>query len=87
MAWRELAEVPDAERDLTRLREVMRPAEALVTLHPADTCWQAFRAMGERGVNQLPVLERGKLVGALTRERLIQLVQSALALASQAGSR
>jgi hypothetical protein len=31
-------------------------------------------------VNQLPVLERGRLIGVLTRERLLTLIQAGVAL-------
>jgi Zn-dependent protease len=84
---RELAPVPAAERQVRRLQEVMRPVEQLVLLGPSDTCWTALREMAERGVNQLPVVDRGKLVGVITREQLLRLVQASLALGSGAGSR
>jgi predicted transcriptional regulator len=36
--------------------------------------------MAERNVNQLPVVQDGTLLGGLTRERLLALVQAGLAL-------
>jgi Zn-dependent protease len=84
---RELTSVPAEERRARQLREVMRPAAQLVLLDPADTCWTALREMAERGVNQLPVVERGRLLGVITREQLLRLVQASLALESGAGSR
>ena len=38
------------------------------------------RRMADRNVNQLPVVEDGRLVGALTRARLLTLVQAGMAL-------
>ena len=38
--------------------------------------------MMERNVNQLPVVEEGVLLGSITRERLLALVQAELALGS-----
>ena len=40
----------------------------------------AMRRMLERNVNQLPVLESDRLLGVVTRERLLSLVQSAMVL-------
>lgn len=78
---RELATVPSDAREGKRLEEIMIPVGRLEVLAPGDTGWTAFRRMAERNVNQLPVLEGGRLVGTLTRERLVALVQSQLALA------
>ena len=43
----------------------------------------ALRRMAERNVNQLPVVADGRLLGAVTRERLIALVQAQLALGAR----
>jgi CBS domain-containing protein len=36
--------------------------------------------MTNQRVNQLPVVDRGRLVGVITREQLLSLVQAGLAL-------
>jgi Zn-dependent protease len=79
---RELAAVPAAERARVRVEEVMVPVGRLSVLHPSETAWAAMRRMAERGVNQLPVVADGRLLGAVTRERLLRLVQGGLALES-----
>jgi CBS domain-containing protein len=68
-----------------RVDQVMVPVERLSVLHPNQTAWAAMRQMAERGVNQLPVVADGRLLGAVTRERLLQLVQGGLALESAPG--
>jgi len=77
---RELARVPTDERARVRIDGVMVPAERLAVMSPEESAWAALRRMAEAGVNQLPVVEHGRLVGAVTRERLLRLVQARLAL-------
>jgi CBS domain-containing protein len=55
----------------------------LALLTPEESGWEAFRRMVDRNVNQLPVVANGRLVGALTRERLMALVQAGAALARE----
>jgi Zn-dependent protease len=75
---RELARVPADERGQRRVGDVAVPLERLEVLAPDDDGWVALRRMAERRVNQLPVLDDGRLLGAVTRERLIALVQAQL---------
>ena len=77
---RELAQVGADERSQRSIEEIMRPLASLDTLAPDDSGWLALRRMMERNVNQLPVVEQGVLLGSLTRERLLALVQAQLAL-------
>jgi Zn-dependent protease len=79
----ELAQVPAGERGTLCLEDIMIPVDRLEVLAPDDDGWAALRRMTERAVNQLPVLEGGRLLGALTRERLLALVQAQLALGMQ----
>jgi Zn-dependent protease len=84
---RELSRVPADERDLRRVEEIMLDVDRLALLSPDDDGWTALRRMAERNVNQLPVVQRGRLLGAVTRERLLAVVQARLALTdAQAGS-
>jgi Zn-dependent protease/CBS domain-containing protein len=83
---RELAQTAPEERPHTRVDEVMVPAASLAVLAPAESGWTAFQRMADRNVNQLPVVAGGRLVGALTRERLLAMVQAGVALALEEGS-
>ncbi|MBW2274389.1 MAG: site-2 protease family protein [Deltaproteobacteria bacterium] len=76
----ELSQVSEDERSQTRVEEIMVPAEALATTSPDESCWDAFQRLSEWNVNQLPVLADGRLLGALTRERLLAVVQARLTL-------
>jgi CBS domain-containing protein len=58
----------------------MVPNRELASVSPSNTLVQAFEALDEHGVNQLPVVEEGVLVGMLSREDLLRLISSHLEL-------
>ncbi|MBW2697575.1 MAG: site-2 protease family protein [Deltaproteobacteria bacterium] len=76
----ELAGVAADDRAHTLARSVMTPIDRLHVLRPENTGWDALQTMAEFGVNQLPVVRAGRLIGAVTRERLLALVQAGSAL-------
>jgi Zn-dependent protease/CBS domain-containing protein len=76
----ELVGVRPEARSTTRAEEIMRPASQLTTIGAHENTWTAFMQMAKHGVNQLPVLEGRVLLGAVTRERLLVLVQGGIAL-------
>jgi CBS domain-containing protein len=80
LTLRELVAIPADVRAHTRVDSVMIPSAELATIGPRETGWAGFQRMAERNVNQLPVVEDGTLLGTLTRERLIALVQADMAL-------
>lgn len=55
-----------------RVRDVMTPLARLQTLGPTDTAFGALRRLAEQGVNQLPVVENGRLLGLVTREDILR---------------
>jgi Zn-dependent protease len=75
---RELASLPHEARETTRIESVMLPAERATSVSPHDTALVGMQRLATAGVNQLPVLEDGRLIGALTRERLLGLLQAGL---------
>ena len=75
---RELATLPPEAREATRIESVMLPAARATSVSPSDTALVGMQRLAAAGVNQLPVLEDGRLVGALTRERLLGLLQAGL---------
>jgi Zn-dependent protease len=77
---RELARVPASQRPFKTVHEIMVPVEQLSVLDPRESLWVAFKRMAESGVNQLPVVDRGRLLGVVTREQLVALVQAHLTL-------
>jgi Zn-dependent protease/CBS domain-containing protein len=72
---KELTRVPASQRAFRMVHEIMVPVRQLRLLDPRESLWVAFRRMAESGMSQLPVVEQGRLVGVVTRERIIELVQ------------
>lgn len=56
----------------TSVREIMTPAERLATIAPNAHVAQALQTLSLEGVNQLPVIERGKLEGLIRREDILK---------------
>jgi Zn-dependent protease len=75
---RELASLPPEAREATRIESVMLPAARATSVSAGDTALVGMQRLAGACVNQLPVLEDGRLVGALTRERLVGLLQAGL---------
>ena len=82
---RELASLPHEARATARIDSVMLPAERTTSVSPRDTALVGLQRLAAAGVNQLPVLDDGRLVGALTRERLLGLLQAGLWLGETRG--
>ncbi|MEX2199597.1 MAG: site-2 protease family protein [Burkholderiales bacterium] len=72
--------------DRMTAREIMTPVERLACVGPGADAGEALAELARRNVNQLPVLEDGKLVGLLRREDVIKwLVLHEAAAADAAG--
>jgi len=83
---RELASVAPELRAQTRVGQVMVPVARATWVAPGETALVGMQRLVAAGVNQLPVLEDGRLVGALTRERLLGLLQAGLMLGKPRGA-
>lgn len=68
--------VPTSRWRDTRAGDVMTPLEELRTVDPSTPLWDALRNMTEEGVNQLPVLSDGALVGMVSRENLVSFLHA-----------
>ena len=53
----------------------MTPAERLITVAPGDGIELAVRRMAERHINQIPVVEEGRLVGMIARINILRFVE------------
>jgi len=68
----DVAKIERAAWATTSVRAIMTPMEALVVASPSDPIETAMRKLSEHGVEQLPVLAHGDLVGMLDRRQLAQ---------------
>jgi Zn-dependent protease/CBS domain-containing protein len=66
----DIQSVPEAERSLTRIEEVMTRDVDAVT--PDQRASQAMRKMMDEDLGRLLVVENGRLTGVLTRQSLMQ---------------
>lgn len=80
VALQDIKSVPRHRWGTLVLRDVMVPAGDVVSVSPTDTLVQAFEALDEQAVNQLPVVEGDRLLGMLSREDLLRLVSSHMEL-------
>ena len=67
--------VPQDLWDDTLVREIMTPADQLVTIGPDQDAAEALQRLTTRDVRQLPVLQGNKLVGLVRRRDIIHWLQ------------
>ena len=64
----------------TPAQRVMTRREAIVTVDANRPAVEVLVLLGEKGLNQVPVLEEGRMVGIVTRRELMDRIQLAEAL-------
>jgi Zn-dependent protease/predicted transcriptional regulator len=64
--------VPREDWDTVTVAQAMTPAERLTTVRPRDDAGLAVDELNRLDVNQLPVLEDGRLVGLVRRRDVLQ---------------
>ena len=72
----DLSRVPRAEWSRTTTADVMTLRDQLATAEIGTSLKDALRLMAERNVAQLPVLEEGKFVGMLSRDRVLNYIRT-----------
>ncbi len=71
----DVRKVPREAWDTTRISEIMTPAEHLTVIGPNEDSGDALSELGEHDVNQLPVVQDGRLVGLLRRRDILRWLQ------------
>lgn len=69
----------------TTVGEIMIPLSKVTSVRPSDSLLVAFERMNEHSLNQLPVMECGRLEGMLTRNDIFRLVARFLELTERPG--
>ena len=67
-------QIPRKRWDATRISEIMTPASELKTAHPDQPAVDLLEQMDECNIDQIPVLENGKIIGMVERDRLIRFL-------------
>ncbi len=73
--------VPRDEWPSTPAQRIMTPREKVATVSADTPALDVLQLLGERRLNQVPVLEDGRMVGLITRRELLDRVQLAGSLA------
>ncbi len=58
----------------TTVEQVMTPVGTLKRVRPDEELWTAMQDMTEEGVNQLPVMDDGRLLGMLGRDHILSFI-------------
>ncbi len=68
----DVRELPRDPWDSTPVREIMTPVERLTVLPPQEDAAAALREVTRLDVGQVPVVERGHLIGLLRRRDFVR---------------
>jgi Zn-dependent protease len=72
----DIKEVPRDAWTMTAASQIMIPVERLIRTEPDRELWDAIEEMNHDGVNQLPVMADGRILGMLRREDLISYLHT-----------
>jgi Zn-dependent protease len=67
--------VPAQEWDGTSVASIATPMERVATAPPEASVRELLQQMGSREVNQIPIVEGARIVGAVTREAVVHAIQ------------
>jgi Zn-dependent protease len=71
----DLRKIPRDTWNTGSVRDIMTPANALITAHPDENVVDTLRKLAENDVDQLPVLQDGQLQGLLRRSDIIRWLE------------
>jgi Zn-dependent protease/predicted transcriptional regulator len=71
----------------TPAQRVMTPRDTIVTVDTNRPAVEVLMLLGEKGLNQVPVLDEGRMVGMVTRRELLERTQLAETLKPEEGAR
>lgn len=72
----DVAGVPKTDWDQTSLEQVMKPWERTVQVQPHTALLEALQTMDDANINQVPVVQDGRMVGMLSREQLLHYIRT-----------
>jgi Zn-dependent protease/CBS domain-containing protein len=72
----DIRHVPRDEWAVTPVEKAMTSYERLHAVSPDDDLRQVLRMMAEQDVNQVPVVDDGRLIGLISRSDILRLIQT-----------
>jgi CBS domain-containing protein len=70
----EIKGVPKEDRDTKSVSQIMKSVSQLKTVGPDEDLSTVMRILTEQNVNQVPVVDKGELVGMISRENLLNFI-------------
>jgi len=67
--------IPRTSWDNTSVRQIMTPADQLVSVMPEEDAAEAMTRLQRRDVRQLPVMDNGSITGLLRRRDIVKWLQ------------
>ncbi len=71
---KEIKEIPRVKWATKRVSEVMTPVSELKQVSPNEDLARVMKILTEEEVNQLPVIEDGKIIGMISRENMLAFI-------------
>jgi len=74
--------VSQSDWDMTQVEEIMLPVDQLKVASPEQDALSVMEQMGESGINQMPVVNEGRVIGLVTRDNLVRFLRTRAELRS-----
>ena len=71
-----IKEIPRSDWEKTTVSQAMLPLDRVKRVGPDAELWPTLELMDREGVNQLPVMSNGQVVGMLNREDVITFLRT-----------
>jgi len=68
--------VSQSDWDMTQIEEIMLPVDQLKVASPEQDALSVVEQMGESGINQMPVVNEGRVIGLVTRDNLVRFLRT-----------
>lgn len=70
----DVRKTPRSEWPTTTVRQVMTPAERLATIAPEQQASDALSQLAQRDIDQLPVVDHGRIMGVVRRQDIMKWI-------------
>lgn len=71
----DIKKVPQAQWENTPVSAAMLPSDKVASVHPGEAALSVLERMEEHGINAIPVIRDGVIVGIVDRENLLRFIQ------------
>jgi CBS domain-containing protein len=68
--------VPRDQWPITPVEKAMTKVDRLHSVSPGEDLRQVLQLMARQDINQVPVVEEGKLLGLISRSDILRLIQT-----------